>query len=182
MWPWPRGKYQTSPGSKSLVSAQPCGSITVVRTRPSSTKAHSAAVACQCSSRIAPGSSFMETPAMPLEIGNCVTVASLPKLLPITLPCDCLQREFEGRQLLVGERGIGDVVHEARIAGCRRCVPGKRGERRDAGGGRQKLPAMRIGHDALLMRRTAPHHERGACVANSTRRANQYQSRVKPVS
>ncbi len=86
MWPWPRGKYQTSPGSKSLVSARPCGSITVVRTRPSSTKAHSAAVACQCSSRIAPGSSCIETPAMPLEIGNWVTVASLPKLPPITLP------------------------------------------------------------------------------------------------
>ena len=27
MWPWPRGKYQTSPGSKSLVSARPSGSI-----------------------------------------------------------------------------------------------------------------------------------------------------------
>ena len=24
-WPWPRGKYQMSPGSKSFVSAQPCG-------------------------------------------------------------------------------------------------------------------------------------------------------------
>ena len=35
MWPWPRGKYQTSPGSKSFVSAFPCGSMTVVRTRPS---------------------------------------------------------------------------------------------------------------------------------------------------
>src|ERR1017187_7907380 len=34
-----------SPGSKSLVSQQPWGSITVVRTRPSVTKAHSAAVA-----------------------------------------------------------------------------------------------------------------------------------------
>jgi hypothetical protein len=40
-------EYQISPGSKSLVSAQPWGSMTVVRTRPSVTKAHSAAVACQ---------------------------------------------------------------------------------------------------------------------------------------
>ena len=52
--------------------------MTVVRTRPSITNAHSAAVACQCSSRMAPGSSFIETPAIPLEIGNCSTVASLP--------------------------------------------------------------------------------------------------------
>ena len=50
----------------------------MVRTRPLSTKAHSAAVACQCSSRMAPGSSRIDTPAMPLEIGNCRTVASLP--------------------------------------------------------------------------------------------------------
>ena len=37
----------------------PCGSMTVVRTCPSMTNAHSAAVACQCSSRMAPGSSFI---------------------------------------------------------------------------------------------------------------------------
>lgn len=97
MWPCPRGKYQTSPGSKSLVSANPFGSITVVRTRPSRMKAHSAAVACQCSSRIAPTSSRIDTPAMPFEIGNCVTVASLPKLPPITLPCD-----FSSANLKVG--------------------------------------------------------------------------------
>ena len=78
MCPWPRGKYQTSPGSKSLVSELPCGSITVVRTCPLWTNAHSAAVACQCNSRMAPGSIFIDTPAMPLEIGNCSTVASLP--------------------------------------------------------------------------------------------------------
>src|SRR6185437_6666880 len=86
---WPRGKYQTSPGSKSLISELPDGSSTVVRTRPSSTKAHSAAVACQCNSRVTPGSSRIDTPAMPLEIGNWVTVASLPKLPPLTLPLDC---------------------------------------------------------------------------------------------
>ena len=97
MCPCPRGKYQTSPGSKSLVSACPLGSITVVRTRPSITKAHSAAVACQCNSRIAPGSSRMETPAMPLAIGNCSTVDSLPELLPMTLPSD-----FSSSYLKVG--------------------------------------------------------------------------------
>ena len=33
-WPCPRGKYQTSPGSKSFISEVPSGPITVVRTRP----------------------------------------------------------------------------------------------------------------------------------------------------
>ena len=74
--------------------------MTVVRTRPSITNAHSAAVACQCSSRMAPGSSLIETPAIPLEIGNCLTVASLPELLPIDLAPRLLQLELERRQLL----------------------------------------------------------------------------------
>jgi hypothetical protein len=65
-------------GSKIIGLGTPCGSITVVRTRPSVTKAHSAAVACQCSSRITPGSMRIETPARPLEIGSWATVASLP--------------------------------------------------------------------------------------------------------
>ena len=78
MWPWPRGKYQMSPGAKSLMPLRPCGSTTVVRTRPLTTNAHSAAVACQWSSRITPGSSRIDTPAIPFEIGNCSTVASLP--------------------------------------------------------------------------------------------------------
>src|SRR5262245_41491684 len=123
MWPWPRGKYQTSPGSKSLVSDAPCGSITVVRTRPSSTSAHSAAVACQCSSRIAPGSSFIETPAIPLEIGSWVTVASLPKLLPITLPCD-----FSSANLKVGSSfseswGSGTLFMKDGSPAAACCVP-----------------------------------------------------------
>src|SRR5271170_4080651 len=96
-WPWPRGKYQTSPGSKSLVSERPSGSTTVVRTRPSRTNAHSAAVACQCSSRVTPGSRRIETPAMPLEIGSSSTVASLPKLPSMTLP-----RDFSSENLNVG--------------------------------------------------------------------------------
>src|SRR5579864_8698174 len=40
MWPWPRGKCHTSPGSKWFVSAPPCGSKTVVRTRPLMTNVH----------------------------------------------------------------------------------------------------------------------------------------------
>jgi hypothetical protein len=52
--------------------------MTVVRTRPSVMNAHSAAVACQCSSRIAPCSIRIDTPAIPLEIGSWATVASLP--------------------------------------------------------------------------------------------------------
>src|SRR2546423_1838576 len=86
MWAWPRGKYHTSPGSKSLVSDCPLGWMTVVRTRPSLTNAHSAAVACQCSSRIPPGASRMVTPEIPLEIGSCSTVASFELFLPITFP------------------------------------------------------------------------------------------------
>ena len=109
MWPWPRGKYQTSPGPKSFVSALPCGSMTVVRTRPSITNAHSAAVACQCSSRMAPGSSFIETPAIPLEIGNCSTVASLPKLPPMTLPSDFSSANLNVGSSLPESKGSGTL-------------------------------------------------------------------------
>src|ERR1700733_2374969 len=112
MCPWPRGKYQTSPGSKSLVSAKPSGSITVVRTRPLSTKAHSAAVACQCSSRMAPGSSFIDTPAMPLEIGNCSTVASLPKLLPMTLPSDFSRANLNVGSSCPDKSGSGTLLEK----------------------------------------------------------------------
>src|ERR1043166_3325283 len=94
---WPRGKYQMSPGSKSLVSVCPAGLITVVRTRPFKTNAHSAAVACQCNSRITPGSSCIDTPAIPFEIGSCSTVTSLPKLLPRTFPFD-----FSNSNLKIG--------------------------------------------------------------------------------
>src|ERR1700757_4346060 len=86
-----------SPESKSFVSVCPAGLITVVRTRPLNTNAHSAAVACQCNSRITPGSSCIDTPAIPFEIGNCSTVTSLPKLFPRTLPLD-----FSSSNLNVG--------------------------------------------------------------------------------
>src|SRR5229473_736536 len=75
-WPWPLGKYQISPGPKMSVAGWPFGDITVVSTVPVMTKAHSAAMACQCSSRMAPGFRRMETPAMLCEAGNSATVAS----------------------------------------------------------------------------------------------------------
>ena len=89
MCPCPRGKYQTSPGSKSLISEVPSGPITVVRTRPLMTNAHSAAMACQCSSRIPPGFKRIETPASPLEIGSSLTVACLAEPPSVTCPLFC---------------------------------------------------------------------------------------------
>ena len=59
-----------------------------------------------------------------------------------------LQREFEGRQILARERWVGNIVHEARIATGGRLGPAQRCQRGHACGG-QKLPALRIGHDAL---------------------------------
>ena len=123
MWPWPRGKYHTSPGSKSFVSAFPCGSMTVVRTRPSITNAHSAAVACQWSSRMAPGSSFIETPAIPLEIGNCSTVASLPKLPPITLPSDFSSSNLKVGNSLPASSGSGTLFMKLGSPASARLVP-----------------------------------------------------------
>jgi len=86
MWPWPRGKYQTSPGPKSLVSEVPSGAMTVVRTRPVTTNAHSAALACQCSSRMPPGLRRIDTPAMPVEMGSCRTVACRAEPPSVTWP------------------------------------------------------------------------------------------------
>src|ERR1700730_8929219 len=50
--------------------------MTVARTFPFTTKAHSAAIACQCSSRSPPGFNRMETPAILVATGNCLTVDS----------------------------------------------------------------------------------------------------------
>jgi hypothetical protein len=36
-WPWPRGKYQTSPGPKSTIFHCPSGLIVVTRQLPSMT-------------------------------------------------------------------------------------------------------------------------------------------------
>ena len=118
------------------------------------------------SSRIAPGSSFIETPAIPLEIGNCVTVASLPKLLPITLPSDFSSANLKVGSSLPDRSGIGNVVHEARIAGERGLRPAQCGQRGDAGGRDQKLPTLRIGHGALLAER-GPAASGNVAVAGS---------------
>ena len=61
---------------KMSVAASPLGEITVPITLPSMTNAHSAAMACQCSSRMPPGLRRMDTPAMCSEMGNSVIVAS----------------------------------------------------------------------------------------------------------
>jgi len=62
-----------------------------------------------------------------------------------------LERELEGRQVLARQYRIGNVVHETRIAGGGRLRSAQRRQRGDAGSRDQKLPALRIGHVALLM-------------------------------
>src|SRR4029077_15119544 len=101
-----------SPGSKSFVAVCPAGLITVVRTRPFSTNAHSAAVACQCNSRITPGSSCIETPAIPFEIGNCSTVTSLPKLFPRTLPFDFSSSNLNAGNSFPDNTGSGTLFRK----------------------------------------------------------------------
>jgi hypothetical protein len=67
-----------------------------------------------------------------------------------------LQRELECRQILARERWVRNIVHEARVAAGGRLGPTQRGQRDYACGG-QKLPALRIGHDALpAVQRNAP--------------------------
>ena len=95
----------------------------------------------------------MDTPAIPLEIGNCSTVASLAMLLPITFAFGLLQLELEGRQLLAGEQRVGDVVHEARVAGVSSPGPDQGGGR-GGGEGRgpgQKVSALEVGHGISLL-------------------------------
>ena len=75
-WPWPFGKYHRSPGPKLLISLAPSGPSATVWQRPAMTNAHSDAMACQCSSREAPGSRNMCTPDIAREIGNCSAVTS----------------------------------------------------------------------------------------------------------
>ncbi len=59
-----------------------------------------------------------------------------------------LQRELERRQILSRHRGIGDVVHEAGIAGDRRLRSGQRRHRGDGGGGGRN--SRRCGSDMLV--------------------------------
>ena len=62
-----------------------------------------------------------------------------------------LQRELEGRQILARERWVRNVVHETRIAAGGRQGRGQRCQRDGSCGG-QKIPPLRIGHDALPLR------------------------------
>jgi hypothetical protein len=55
-------------------------------------------------------------PAIPLEIGNCVTVALLAVAVADDLAVRFLQREFESRQILAREGWVRNIVHETRIA------------------------------------------------------------------
>ncbi len=66
-----------SPGPNSFFSTVPSGETTVVMTCPSMTYAHSAATACQCSSRRPPGCRRIETPAILREIGKLLVLTSL---------------------------------------------------------------------------------------------------------
>src|SRR5262249_33120774 len=75
-WPNPRAKYQTSPALKSTICDWPCGLMVVARHGPLIQQAHSAALACQCSSRTPPGTSDISTPAIACDTGKSTTVAS----------------------------------------------------------------------------------------------------------
>ena len=156
MWPWPRGKYQTSPGSKSLVSARPPriddggadaaleherpfgrGGVPVQFAHRAGLKPHRDA-----------GDSLGDRQLRDRRL-LAVTVAD-------DLAVRLLQREFEGRQILARERWVGNIVHETRIATGGRLGPTQRCQRGHACGG-QKLPALRIGHGALpAVQRNAP--------------------------
>src|SRR5580704_1178376 len=94
---YPRGKYHTSPGPKLLTSLRPSGSNVVVWHRPVSTNAHSAASACQCNSRIAPGCRRIDTPARPSATGICLTVDSFAVPAAYTRPvCDSIGYRKDG--------------------------------------------------------------------------------------
>ena len=77
------------------------------------------------------------------------------RLLAVTVADDLafrlLQREFEGRQILARECWVRNVVHETRIAAGRREGRSQRCQRDGSCGG-QKIPPLRIGHDALPLR------------------------------
>ncbi len=71
----PAGKYQRSPSWTSAMKLRPCGSTAVTRALPTSMYCHSASL-CQCSSRIAPGSRRMFTPAIAVATGSSRVVTS----------------------------------------------------------------------------------------------------------
>ena len=57
-----------------------------------------------------PARAIIETPAMPLEIGSCSTVASLPTLPPITLPADFSSSNLNVGSSLPDSSGSGTLL------------------------------------------------------------------------
>ena len=117
--PWPRGKYHMSPSSKVSVAAWPFGEITVVRTLPFTTNAHSAAIACQCSSRMPPGFRRIETPAMLFDTGNSSTVASFRRPGLAYPSGGSLNVEFE---ILAAARAFRDLCPPGTFAAAACCA------------------------------------------------------------
>ena len=149
MWPWPRGKYQTSPGSKSLVSARPPGiddggaDAALENKRPFGR----GGVPVQLAHRA--GLKPHRDAGDALGDRQLLNRRLLAVAVADDLAFRLLQREFESRQILARERRVRNVVHETRIA-----AGGRQGRRqrcqRDGSCGGQKIPPLRIGHDALL--------------------------------
>ena len=88
-----------------------------------------------------------------MEIGNCLTVASLAVLLPTTFAFDFSRANLKVGSSLPDEQRVGDVVHEARVAGIGSPVPGQGGghagrERRRP---RQKISTMILRHGISLL-------------------------------
>src|SRR5205807_76906 len=90
-----------------------------------STNAHSAAVACQWSSRMAPGPSPILTPAIPLEIGNCLTVASLAVFWPLTRPFDFSKANLKVGSSLSDRSGSGTLFMKLASPASTRSAPTK---------------------------------------------------------
>src|SRR5580698_10515897 len=98
-----------SPGPKSEISASPDGAITVTRQRPETTYAHSAAIACQCNSRNAPGCKRIETAAKLVDTGNWSTVCCLAVLAAPLHPFAFSRSNLKlGRSLM-----LGAILHRA---------------------------------------------------------------------
>ena len=116
MWAWPLGKYQTSPVSKSSVSEAPSASMTVVRTVPSSTYAHSAAVAMPVEfphgTRFYPhGNSRQSFRNRQLDHGGFFA-----KAFADHLSLRFLKRELECRQFLPDVSGSGTLFAKLTLA------------------------------------------------------------------
>ncbi len=70
-----------------------------------------------------PGSRRIETPAIPLEIGNCTTVASLPKLPPIARPSDFSSANLKVGKSLPESNGSGRLFLKAKSSSAAAFIP-----------------------------------------------------------